>query len=308
MVGPNIQSPGAGGRITPPPDRSSASSRVRTPTSSMPVDVLRHVARGQDAAREAHLRGLAHAQGGLAGAAHLARQADLAEDDRPRGQGPVPERRRDGRRDAEVGRRLRHLQAAGDAHEHVVAEELRGPTRFSSTARSSVVRLASRPMRHAARRCRTRSARRGPGSRPAWDASPRRWPPPPSPASPASRSDRNSAEGLGTGLQARARHLEDAQLGDRAEAVLDGAHDAVVLVLLALEVEDGVHDVLEGLGPGQAAVLGHVADEEGRDPAALGQHEELGRDLAHLADAAGRGREARRVDRSARSRRPAPRA
>jgi hypothetical protein len=31
-------------------------------------------------------------------------------------------------------------------------------------------------------------------------------------------------------------------------------------------------------------------------PAPLGQHEELGRDLAHLADAAGRGREARRID------------
>ena len=67
------------------------------------------------------------------------------------------------------------------------------------------------------------------------------------PGEPASRSDRKSADGLGDGLQAGARHLEDADLGDRAEAVLDRAHDAVVLVLLALEVEHGVHDVLERL-------------------------------------------------------------
>ena len=71
------------------------------------------------------------------------------------------------------------------------------------------------------------------------------------PGDPARRSERNSADGFGTGLQARARHLEHAQLGDGAEAVLHRAHDAMVLVLLALEIEDGVHDVLEGLGAGQ---------------------------------------------------------
>ena len=50
------------------------------------------------------------------------------------------------------------------------------------------------------------------------------------------------------------------------------------------------------LGPARAAVLGDVPDQERRDPASLGQHQELRRHLAHLADAAGRGREARRVD------------
>jgi hypothetical protein len=70
----------------------------------------------------------------------------------------------------------------------------------------------------------------------------------------------------------------------------------VVLALLPLEVEDGVHDVLERLGPGQAAVLRDVADEEDGHPVALGQEQQLGGDLAHLRDTARRRREARGVD------------
>jgi hypothetical protein len=75
--------------------------------------------------------------------------------------------------------------------------------------------------------------------------------------------------GIRDRLQTRPGHLEDAQLRDRAEAVLDRAHDPVVLALLALEVEHGVDDVLERLRARQAAVLGDVADQERGDAAAL---------------------------------------
>ena len=57
---------------------------------------------------------------------------------------------------------------------------------------------------------------------------------------------------------------------------------------LAFEVQHGVDHVLERLRAGEAAVLGHVADEEDRDVVALGGEQELRRRLAHLADAAGR--------------------
>ena len=66
---------------------------------------------------------------------------------------------------------------------------------------------------------------------------------------------------------------------------------------LALEVQHGVDDVLERLRAGEAAVLGDVADEEGRDVLSLGREQQLRRRLAHLADAAGRRLELQREDR-----------
>ena len=89
-------------------------------------------------------------------------------------------------------------------------------------------------------------------------------------------------------LQAGAGHLEHADLGGRAEAVLHRAHDAVGVMPLALEVEHRVDDVLEHLGPGQRAVLGDVADDERRHVLALGREQQLRRRLAHLGDAARR--------------------
>ena len=63
------------------------------------------------------------------------------------------------------------------------------------------------------------------------------------------------------GFSPAARHLEDGQLGDGAEAVLEGPQDPVAVVALALEQEDDVDDVLERLRPGQRALLGDVADQ-----------------------------------------------
>ena len=181
------------------------------------------------------------------------------------------------------------------------------PTRFSSTASSRLRPVRVDAERHAARRAEGRRRDQRLHLDQHRAACPRRWPPPPSPATRLEPLGQEERRGVGHRLQPGARHLEDAQLRDRAEAVLDRAHDAVVLALLALEVEHGVDDVLERLRPGQAAVLGDVADQEDRDAAALGQEQQLRRDLAHLADAArGRGEAARRT-RSAPSRPPAPR-
>ena len=108
------------------------------------------------------------------------------------------------------------------------------------------------------------------------------------PGAPAAARRETAAEGLGTALSPLTGHLEHAQLADRAEAVLDRAHDAVGVMLLALEIQHRVDDVLERLGPGEAAVLGDVADEEGGDVLPLGREQQLRRRLADLADAARR--------------------
>ena len=69
---------------------------------------------------------------------------------------------------------------------------------------------------------------------------------------------------------------------------------------LALDGDDRVDEVLQRLGPGDAPLLRHVADEDDRDPLPLRQlHQAQGR-LADLADAAGRAVELverRRLDR-----------
>ena len=69
------------------------------------------------------------------------------------------------------------------------------------------------------------------------------------------------------------------------------------VMLLPFEVEHRVDDVLEHLGARQAAVLGDVADEEGRDVLPFRREQQLRRGLAHLADAAGRGLELEREHR-----------
>ena len=70
--------------------------------------------------------------------------------------------------------------------------------------------------------------------------------------------------GVGDLDQAALPHLEDADLAGRAEAVLERAERAEGPLPLALEVKHAVDQVLEGAGPGQRALLGHVADQDQR--------------------------------------------
>src|SRR5882724_10087057 len=57
---------------------------------------------------------------------------------------------------------------------------------------------------------------------------------------------------------------------------------------LALEVEDGVHDVLERLRSREASVLGDVAHQKCRHVLALGRKQQLSGGLANLTNAARR--------------------
>jgi hypothetical protein len=50
----------------------------------------------------------------------------------------------------------------------------------------------------------------------------------------------------------------------------------VGVVAVALEVDDGVDEVLEQAGPGELAVLGDVADEDDGDAGGLGEVDQFG--------------------------------
>ena len=93
-------------------------------------------------------------------------------------------------------------------------------------------------------------------------------------------------EGSLTEVSPFSRHLEDADLVQRAEAVLFGAQQADIGLRLALEVEDGVDHVLEGFRAGQLPLLGDMADEEHGDAVLLGHVDDLGRHVAQGGDRA----------------------
>ncbi len=93
-----------------------------------------------------------------------------------------------------------------------------------------------------------------------------------------------------------ARHLEYAELVNGAEPVLQGAQDPVRLEPLPFEREDRVDEVLEGLRPGERAVLRDVADEDDRSPARLREDGEPRRRVPYLRDGARRRRQVGRGD------------
>ncbi|MCY1495018.1 hypothetical protein D9M68_289080 [compost metagenome] len=92
---------------------------------------------------------------------------------------------------------------------------------------------------------------------------------------------------VGDFLQALVGHAEHAQLVHRAEAVLHRPQQAQAAIGFALEIEHGVHHVLQHAGAGQGAFLGHMTDQEDRRAALLGEAHQQRRALAHLGHAAG---------------------
>ena len=76
--------------------------------------------------------------------------------------------------------------------------------------------------------------------------------------------DRKIALGLLTPFKPRLGHREHADLVDRAEAVLDRAHQAEARMRVALEVQHGVDHVLEHARAGERALLGDVAHQHDR--------------------------------------------
>ena len=125
------------------------------------------------------------------------------------------------------------------------------------------------------------------------------------PAAGSGARARKMADGLRTSLRPALGHGEEAELVDRAEAVLGGAHDAKAAAGLALEVEDGVHQVLEHPRAGDRAFLGDVADEDDRGGRGLGKADQLRRAFPQLRDRAGAGGDRARLHASGSSLRPA---
>ena len=66
---------------------------------------------------------------------------------------------------------------------------------------------------------------------------------------------------------------------------------------LAFEIEHGIHDMFERLGPCDTAPLRHMADQKHRNPALLCESHKSGGTFADLADIAWRSFEIRREDR-----------
>ncbi len=79
-------------------------------------------------------------------------------------------------------------------------------------------------------------------------------------------------------------HGEDPQLVDRPEAVLVGAQGAKAGVVAAVEQHGTVDAVLQHLGTGQGAILGHVAHHEDGDVILLGIAGQQGGRFPHLGD------------------------
>src|SRR5690349_4756043 len=94
--------------------------------------------------------------------------------------------------------------------------------------------------------------------------------------------------GIRDGIESRFRHPEDANLIDRPKAILRRTEHPMIQGALALEVQNGIDDVLEGLRSGDATALCHVPDDkDGRCAFLRKAHQPRGT-LPNLADVARR--------------------
>ena len=103
---------------------------------------------------------------------------------------------------------------------------------------------------------------------------------------PSERCDSIRREGVGHVAHAALGHLEHAHLVGGSETVFPGPQDAEPAGLLGLQVQHHVYHVLQDPGPGQVAVLGHVAGNEHRRLPSLGPTQQLQPGLPHLGHAA----------------------
>ena len=76
---------------------------------------------------------------------------------------------------------------------------------------------------------------------------------------------------IGDLAQSAVVHLENADLVRRTEPVLHRPQDPVGVMPLPLELQDGVHHVLDHLRSGDHPFLGHVSDQKHRDVRASSQ-------------------------------------
>ncbi len=96
-------------------------------------------------------------------------------------------------------------------------------------------------------------------------------------------------------LHSLPRHGEDAELVDRAEAVLVGTQGPEAGVMPAIQQHGAVDAVLQHLGAGQGTVLGDMAHHEDGHVVLLGITGQQGGRLPYLGDGARRGLHVRHV-------------
>lgn len=238
--------------------------------------------------------------------AHLAREADLADPCRVGGDRPVRQRRRHRDAHGEVGGGVVDAHTASGGDEHVAeadgqAEELVehaaedghaiGVEPVDRTARPRSLATTARCPRH--ERLHLGQQRTPPLDR-GHDRRPR------SVVAAAAEEHGGRVVDLD---EAALAHVEEAELTGGSEAVLDAAQDAEGVVAVTLERAHDIDEVLEDARAREAAVLGHVADEDECRTGAPGGLGEQRRTLAHLSDRARRRPEPRvahgldRVDR-----------
>jgi len=94
-------------------------------------------------------------------------------------------------------------------------------------------------------------------------------------------------EGVFDFLKAGRCHSEKANLVGGAETVFDGPQDAIMVVLIAFKVDDGVDHVFKQFGPGDVAFFSDVADDNDGNKCGFGDlHKDMG-DLLDLGRRAG---------------------
>src|SRR5918993_5408171 len=215
----------------------------------------------------------------------LAGEPHLAEGDRPVRKGAV----RDGTREREADREVRgRLGQAYPAHGGQVRVAARD-RRLGSLVEDSHDHVDPRGVQTARRPAGGREARAGHECLDLGDE-----------RAPALQRHRHAGPGYGgrTARQeepARVGEADDADVGEveapdlvgRAEAVLDGTHEAQAGVPFPLELDDDVDEVLGHAWPGHGAVLGDVSDQQHGDALGLRRLDQRRRDLTNLGHVAG---------------------
>src|SRR5690348_11132493 len=227
----------------------------------------------QDAALEAELGRLAHARLDARDGTQLTAKPDLADQGGVGRDGLLAEAGGDGRRDAQIHRRLAEGEAAGDVdidilvaereadalgqhgkqHQHAVVVEAVG-----GVARRAEGGGADKRLHLHQQRARALHADGDGGA-----------------AGATAMLGEEERRGVLDIHHAFTAHLEDADLVGGAEAILDAAQQAIAVEALAFQVEHGVHDVLQRPRPGDGALLRDMADDEDRHGTVLGHPHQL---------------------------------
>ena len=248
----------------------------------------------QDAAREAEFFRFADALLRIRHGADFARQSDFAEHHRLVIERQIFKAGGHGETKTQIYRRLVNLDAADHVDEDILRLHVQ-PHDFFQHGNQQRNPVRVHAFRHAARRaeiCRRDEGLQFNQNRAAaFDAARHRGP-----GHLPFRAFRQKERGRVRHFFQPARfHLEHADFIGRAEAIFHGAQNAVNVLAFALEIQNGIHDMLKDFWPGNRARFRDVADDERGHARALRKQHQLRRHFAHLADASLRRTERRRV-------------